>query len=47
MKKLLVLLCATVVVISACSSEQAPVQQDNQAPVKHKHHKHSGINCDK
>jgi hypothetical protein len=49
MKKLLVLLCASAVVISACSSSQEPVAaQDAPAPVKHKHHKHaSGINCDK
>jgi|GEM_PF-5557190 len=50
MKKLLVLLCASAVVISACSSSQEPVaaNQEAPAPMKHKHHKHaSGINCDK
>jgi hypothetical protein len=45
MKKLLVLLCASAVVISACSSTQEPVAPSQPAPVHHKHHK--GINCDK
>lgn len=49
MKKLLVVLCAGAVLVSACSSEQAPVAASQaSAPVKHKHHKHnSGINCNK
>ena len=50
MKKLLVLLCASAVIISACSSAEEPVSQQAQqpSPVKHKHHKHaSGINYNK
>lgn len=50
MKKLLVVLCAGAVLVSACSSAKAPVApaQQASAPVKHKHHKHaSGINCNK
>lgn len=47
MKKLLVLLCASAIIISACSSAEEPVVHSTQtsAPVKHKHHK--GINYNK
>lgn len=46
MKKLLLVLCAGAFIVSACSSESAPVAPAAQAsaPVKHKHH---SINCNK
>lgn len=46
MKKLLVVLCAGAVIVSACSSAKEPVAPTQaSAPVKHKHHK--SINCNK